>query len=235
MSHKVVTAIITALIVALPSPAVAHADDQPGEGVIQHTIIVYQENISFDHYFGTFGQGSNGIPAGVQLYHTTLDGTQLGPFTPFRLDGTAQATTCDGDHDYGCMIQMADGGAMDQYLQHGNDLTAPNPSPDGPCPSFEMNPPGPALALGDYAGTAGDASAPLQNYWRLASQYTIADNAFSGMYGPSTPGAEWLVAATADTHSDPNPAREVCHAKGGSFRTQPAIPRLRTPATAPAG
>src|SRR6266568_7365412 len=147
--------------VGLTSPALAQGDDGEGDTPIQHTIIVYQENISFDHYFGTFGHGSNGIPAGVQLYHTTPDGTQLGPFTSFRLDGTAQATTCDVDHDYASMIQMADGGAMDQYLQYGNDLTAPNPSADGPCPTFEMNPLGPALALGYYEGTAGDASAPL--------------------------------------------------------------------------
>src|SRR5439155_1705014 len=86
----------------------------------------------------------------------------------FNIHGTAQATTCDVDHDYASMIQMADGGAVDQYLQYGNDLTAPNPSADGPCPTFEMNPLGPALALGYYEGTAGDASAPLQNYWRLA-------------------------------------------------------------------
>jgi len=233
MTHQhVVTGIVTVLIVGLSSPAVAHADDQPGDGVIQHTIIVYQENISFDHYFGTFGQGSNGIPAGVQLYHTTPDGTRLGPFTPFRLDGTAQASTCDVDHDYASMIQMADGGAMDQYLQYGNDLTAPNPSPDGPCPSFEANPLGPALALGYYEGTAGDASAPLQNYWRLASQYTMADNAFSGMYGPSTPGAEWLVAATANTNGDPNPAGDVCNDYGGPFMPQQDIRNLGDEASA---
>src|SRR5439155_1688570 len=85
-------------------------------GDIPRTIIVYQENISFDHYFGTFGQGSSGIPAGAQLFHTTPEGMQLGPFSPFRLDGTTQSSTCDVDHDYGSMIAMADGGAMDHYL-----------------------------------------------------------------------------------------------------------------------
>src|SRR5438128_2829556 len=135
--------------VGMTSPALAQGDEAEGDTPIQHTIIVYQENISFDHYFGTFGQGSAGIPAGAQLFHTTPAGAQLGPFKPFRLDGTTQASTCDVDHDYESMIGMADGGAMDQYLQFGNDLTAPT---TGGCPTFEANPDGPALTLGYYEG-----------------------------------------------------------------------------------
>src|SRR2546426_10119619 len=103
--------------VGMTSPALAQGDEAEGDGLIQHTIIVYQENISFDHYFGTFGHGSAGIPAGVQLFHTTPTGAQLGPYAPVRLDGTAQAATCDVDHEHWDMVEMADGGAMDQYLQ----------------------------------------------------------------------------------------------------------------------
>jgi len=218
--------------VGLTSPALAQGDDGEGDTPIQHTIIVYQENISFDHYFGTFGHGSAGIPAGVQLFHTTPSGTQLGPYAPFRLDGTSQSATCDVDHEYWDMVGMANGGAMDRYLQYGNDLTEPNPSTPGTCPSFETNPAGPALALGYYEGTSGDPSAPLQNYWRLASQYTLADNFFSGMYGPSTPGAQWLVAATANTVGDPNPAGDVCNDYGGPFMPQQDIPNLGAEASA---
>src|SRR5437899_9809385 len=102
--------------VGLMSPALAQGDDGEGDTPIQHTIIVYQENISFDHYFGTFGHGSAGIPAGTQLFHTTPTGAQLSPYAPARLDATTQAATCDVDHEYPDMIRMADGGAMDQYL-----------------------------------------------------------------------------------------------------------------------
>src|SRR2546428_7081795 len=159
MNMRMLKGLGLAILVAIgmPSPVLAHADDE-GDGPIQHTIIVYQENIAFDHYFGTFGHGSSGIPAGAQLFHTTPTGAQLGPFTPYRLDGSTQASTCDAAHDYESMIRMADGGTMDQYLQFGNDLT--EPSPGRPCPTFEANPAGPALTLGYYEGTAGDASAP---------------------------------------------------------------------------
>jgi len=82
------------------------------------------------------------------------------------------------------------------------------------------------LTLGYYEGVAGNSSAPLQNYWRLASQYTLADNVFTGIYGPSTPAAQWLVAATANTVGDPNPAGDVCNDYGGPFMPQQDIPNL---------
>jgi len=230
-SH-VAGAILLGMTMGTPNAALAGDDGQDGDTMIQHTIIVYQENISFDHSFRSFGHGSAGIPTGVQPYHTTPNGAALGAYSPVRLDGTTQATTCDVDHEYWDMIRMADGGAMDQYLQAGNDLTVPNPSTSWSCPSFEANPAGPALALSYYDGTPGEPSAPLQNYWRLASQYTLADNFFTGMYGPSTPGAQWLVAATANTVGDPNPAGDVCNDYGGPFMPQQDIPNLGQQASA---
>ncbi len=221
LSVLVVTACLPVLgdaVHATPSGAAARSP-------VEHTIIVYQENISFDHYFGTYGHGANGIPAGVSLTHTS-SGTTYGPYSPFELDGSSQGTTCDVDHGYTDMIQMADHGAMDQYLQFGNDKTAPNPSSSTDCPSFETSPGGAALALGYYAGSKGDPGAPLQNYWDLASRYTLADNFFQGMYGPSTPGAEWLVAATANTVHDPNPDGDVCDADYAPSMPQQDIPNL---------
>jgi len=199
--------------------------DRGTHSPIKHTIILYQENISFDHYFGTYGHGVNGIPAGVQLTHTSGGGGAFGPYSPSRLSGTTQSFTCDVDHGYTDMIQMADHGTMDKYLQLGNNKTVPNPSSSTTCPSFESNPGGQALALGYYDGTAGDPTAPLQNYWGLAGQYVLADNFFQGVYGPSTPGAEWLVAATNNTVHDPNPVGDVCNDYPASISPQD-IPNL---------
>ena len=200
---------------------------------IKHTIILYQENISFDHYFGTYGHGSNGIPAGSTLTHT--NGTQTwGPYAPTQLLGTTQSRTCDVDHSYTDMIRMVNGGAMDQYLQFGNDKTVGSPATT--CPTFEKAAAAPgtgltALANGYYTGTAGDPNAPLQNYWSLASQYTLADNFFQGVYGPSTPGAEWLVAATNNTPGDPNPFGDICNDYPASISPQ-NIPNLGAEASA---
>ncbi len=222
------------LLAALMLPVTARAEDDQGtHSPIKHTIILFQENISFDHYFGTYGHGANGIPAGVQLTHTSSTGTKYGPYSPTKLDGQTQAYTCDVDHGYADMIQMADHGLMDKYLQYGNNKTVTNPSTSSSasCPTFEANPTGQALALGYYEGKAGDPASPLQNYWSLASQYTLADNFFQGVYGPSTPGAEWMVAATNNTVHDPNPNGDVCNDYPAGIAPQ-NIPNLGAEASA---
>src|SRR6202140_1969721 len=101
--------------------------DRGTHSPIKHTIILYQENISFDHYFGTYGHGSNGIPAGSAL--TYSNGTQTwGPFAPTQLSVPAQNLTCDVDHGYADMIKMANQGTMNMYLQFTNNKIVPNPS-----------------------------------------------------------------------------------------------------------
>ncbi len=134
-----------------------------------------------------------------------------GPYSPQKLSGLTQASTCDVDHGYSDMIKMADHGLMDAFLQFSNDKTVPRVSTSTTCPTFEANPGGQALPLGYYEGVRGDPASPLQNYWSLARKYTLADNFFQGVYGPSTPGAEWLVAATNNTVHDPNPIGDVCN------------------------
>lgn len=240
-----ISGLVLAVLFAL-APAGAAANNGEGDGSggdsartkspVKHTIILYQENISFDHYFGTYGNGSNGIPAGSS--QTYSNGSQTwGPFTPTKLNGTTQNKTCDVDHGYTDMIKMANQGAMNLYLELGNDKILNNPSNNtaASCPKFETVPaPGAgvqALANAYYSGSAGDPTAPLQNYWQLASRYTLADNFFSAMYGPSTPGAEWLVAATSNTVHDPNPIGDTCNDYPASISPQ-SIPNLGQEASA---
>jgi len=227
----------TVAVMLLASASSTRAESDNGtHSPIKHTIILYQENISFDHYFGTYGHGVNGIPAGATLSHA--NGVQTwGPYSPKQLSGVTQSRTCDVDHGYADMIKMANHGAMDQFLQLGNDKTVTNPSSSSAstCPKFEtVAAPGTgltALANSYYTGTAGDPNSPLQNYWALASQYTLADNFFQGVYGPSTPGAQWLVAATNNTPGDPNPIGDICNDYPASISPQ-AIPNLGAEATA---
>src|SRR5258708_21580556 len=126
---------------------------------------------------------------------------------------------------------MVEQGARDGLLAafsppaQGNDKTVTNPSSSSSstCPRFEaLTPPGTgatALANAYYTGTAGDPNAPLQNYWSLASQYTLADNSFQGVYGPPTPAAQYLVAPTNNLPDYPNPNR--CTAQHSHATTRP--------------
>src|ERR1700691_4383951 len=84
---------------------------------IQHLVVIFQENVSFDHYFGTypFASNSEGEPAFYAYPNTPsvngfspaiLSGSATlansangsGASAPFRLD-RSQAATADQDHD----------------------------------------------------------------------------------------------------------------------------------------
>src|SRR5664279_399674 len=84
---------------------------------IQHLVIIFQENVSFDHYFGTYPNATNpqGEPAFNPLPSTPAVNGLIGTLSaanpnlnpangqgatnPFRLD-RSQAATADQDHDY---------------------------------------------------------------------------------------------------------------------------------------
>jgi phospholipase C len=116
---------------------------------IKHVVIIFGENESFDHYFGTYPRAANvaGEPRFVPLPLTppvnglsydllynnpnftnkannnpTLDSIAA---NPFRLDRT-QAVTADQDHDYAPEQQAFDHGRMDLFpLYTGTAGTGP--------------------------------------------------------------------------------------------------------------
>src|SRR5579883_1732569 len=85
---------------------------------IQHIVVIFQENVSFDHYFGTYPNATN--PAGEPAF-TPVPGTPTvnglseilltnnpnlsnpangaGATNPFRLD-RSEAATSDQNHAY---------------------------------------------------------------------------------------------------------------------------------------
>jgi phospholipase C len=84
---------------------------------IKHLVVIFQENISFDHYFGTYPHAMNlpgenpftvspGTPtvnrltAALLTYNPNLNRANgTGATNPFRLS-PAQASTADRDHNY---------------------------------------------------------------------------------------------------------------------------------------
>ena len=93
---------------------------------IKHLVVIFQENVSFDHYFGTYPYATN--PAGEPGFHAakntpTVNGLtqallQDNPNTanPTRLD-RSQALTCDQDHGYTAEQEAFDHGLMDKFVQ----------------------------------------------------------------------------------------------------------------------
>jgi len=71
----------------------AGADDdknmQPTDTPIQHVVVIFQENVSFDHYFATYPQGfraaSEGTPSVNNLLSAGLLGQNPNSTQPFLL------------------------------------------------------------------------------------------------------------------------------------------------------
>ena len=147
---------------------------------IQHLVVIFQENVSFDHYFGTYPVATNpdGEPKFTAAPNTpTVNGLNnalltanpnLNPLNgaaasnPFRLD-RSQAVTNDQDHDYTAEQRAFDAGLMDLFpLDTGSDAKT---------------------VMGYFDGNTVTAE------WNYAQFFAMSDNSYSSTFGPSTPGA----------------------------------------------
>ena len=101
---------------------------------IKHLVVIFQENVSFDHYFATYPVAANppGEPQFVAAPDTPsvngLSGNLLtnnpNLFNPARLD-RSQAITCDMSHEYTGEQAAFDGGLMDKFVQNTGNVSPP--------------------------------------------------------------------------------------------------------------
>jgi len=198
MLASVVTAHAGPAIVGAKAPA-SISDIAPiVDGVktmtpIKHLVIIYDENISFDHYFGTYPNAANVSgepvftpPNKVPTVNNLLTNPSLltsnGNYTnstnganaanPFRLDRT-QAETADQGHSYTPEQQAYDNGAADLFPTYTGSGTS------GGVGAFGTK----GQVMGYFDGNTVTAM------WNYAAHFAMDDNAYTDTYGPSTPGA----------------------------------------------
>jgi phospholipase C len=208
---RVLSLLIAAFVIAGASVAVAQAstggrshrhDGDPGWGgggggsatatPIKHLVVIFQENVSFDHYFGTYPNAAN---TDGQPFHAApgtpsvngLDGALLtdnpNESNPQRLN-PSQAMTCDQDHGYSDEQSAFDHGLMDMFVQKtgaGMTLAQCLAAEGNPAPATGTNP---NYAVMDYYD--GNTVTGLWNY---AQHFSLSDNSYGTNFGPSTPGA----------------------------------------------
>jgi phospholipase C len=187
------------LVGTLPSPAIAAGRSGGSETAtpIKHLVIIFQENVSFDHYFGTYPYATNpkGEPRflpspftpSVNGFSTALLTNNpnasnpvngKGATNPFRLD-RSQAATADQDHDYGPEQAAFDHGLMDAFPF---SVGTAGPPPSG-SPIFATT----GLTMGFYDGNTVTA------FWNYAQRFAMSDNSYGTNFGPSTDGAVNLI------------------------------------------
>lgn len=177
---------------------------------IGHVVVIFQENVSFDHYFATYPVALN--PSGEPRFHaredtpsvnglgTLADGMPQGELltnnpnannpanganalNPFRLD-RSQASTCDQDHNYGPEQMAFDGGLMDLFP------ASVGQGASSFCAAQFAYGKGQGIVMGYFDGNTVTAM------WNYAQHFAMSDNSYGTTFGPSTPGVLNLVAGS---------------------------------------
>jgi len=181
---------------------------------IKHLVVIFQENVSFDHYFATY---PNALNAGGEPTFTAAPGTPaantlqsaglLAPNNPnsvqtFRY-ARSQALTCDQNHGYTAEQKAFDNGKMDKFVQFAEGSSSNSAQY---CPT--------GAVMGYFDGNTVTA------FWNYAQRFAMSDNSFGTTFGPSTPGAlELAQADIAGTYC--GPSSSVYNAPGTCSATTP--------------
>ncbi|MDA8415695.1 MAG: alkaline phosphatase family protein [Betaproteobacteria bacterium] len=166
------------------SPSIQTGANTP----IQHLVILYDENVSFDHYFGTYPYAANpsDSPPFTPLANTPavngfFSATMNSSLSPFRLD-RRQAATADQSHHYRHEQAAFNHGLMDRFVEntgHGY------PNSLGELATART-------VMGFFDGNTVTA------LWNYAQHFTLDDATFTDTFGPSTPGVLELI--SGQTH-----------------------------------
>ncbi|MFC5721957.1 alkaline phosphatase family protein [Streptomyces gamaensis] len=179
-----------------PSVQRAVAAGPPARGSlrdIKHVVLLMQENRSFDHYFGTL-KGVRGfddpkaprLPDGRSVFHQPDAKNPAGYLLPFHLDTHRSSAQAIPSTSHAWEVQHAawNGGRMDRWLPAHR-------AADG--------------ANGPYVmGYHTREDIPFQ--FALAENFTVCDNYFCSVLGPTWPNRLYWMTGTIDpagTHGGP--------------------------------
>jgi phospholipase C len=165
------------------TPKVATLEVKRGDTPLKHLIVIFQENHSFDNYFGTYPHAegfiplpgtpaANGVPSGS--YNLDDQGNRIDAFD-FTMD---ELKTADVRHSYDPMIDAYDNGKMDRFAK--------------------VNGKNGRVAMGRYDYRMVTA------YWQYAQHFAMADNFYQPIFGGSTPAALYLIGAQSGNVDKPN-------------------------------
>jgi phospholipase C len=193
---------------ANPSPNTSGAEPSTATP-IKHVVVIFQENISFDHYFGTYPQASNsdgqrfkaakGTPAVDGLTPATAESlppslrhsdnllfSNPNAAQPQRLDSNATGLGGDAGGQLTCDQDHNYSDEQQSFDEGKMDHfvqsvgTGSGSSPFGtPCNSSQV--------MDYYDGNT------VTGLWNYAQHYAMSDNSFGTTFGPSAPGAINLV------------------------------------------
>ncbi len=180
MAVNLTVAIPGTLMAQPPQSNSSNAKNYETATPIKHLVVVFQENVSFDHYFATYPEAAgfqarkdtptvNGLTEGLIANNPNVD------YPPFLLN-RGQNYTCSQNHDYKSEQQAFDSGLMDMFPEDAAHVCSSTTYPDVAYL-------GPAIVMGYFDGNTVTAQ------WNYAQHFSMNDNNFGTNFGPSTVGA----------------------------------------------
>ncbi len=188
---------------------------------IEHIVVIYAENRSFDHLYGLF-PGAEGIAQATAEQKTQIDhdGTPLPhlppvyehghaskrftatlPNGPFRIDlppinGRMDEVLPSPWHLYYQHIEQINGGRNNRFVAMSNVG---------------------AWAMGYFDGSA-------MKLWKWAQEYTLADHFFQAAFGGSYLNHHWLICACSPMHADAPASTHPQLDANGRLKKKPGSP-----------
>ena len=164
---------------------------------IQHVVVIFDENNSFDHYFATYPNATNppGEPQFTPLPNTpTVNGltpsliaNNPNSTKPFRLD-RGQEALCDNDNHYTDEQNAYHAGLLDKFPESTNGTG---------CPAGSN--------MGYYDGNTVTA------LWNYAQRFAMSDNFFDTEFGTTVMGHLNLISGQTHQTSVSSSAGKVAN------------------------
>jgi phospholipase C len=172
---------------------------------IQHIVVIFDENVSFDHYFATYPHALN--PPDETPFQAREGTPQVNGLTPMLLTrnpnflnvkvnqefavnpmrlGPAQAATADQDHGYTQEQQAFHAGLMDSFPQYTGLASVP------PVVVQQTK----KIVMAYFDGNTVTA------LWNYAQRYAMSDNSYAATFGQSTQGAIELISGQTNGVTD---------------------------------
>ena len=197
VQHAFVRLLLAVVCVLLASCTSALAQEaRRGLDAIEHVVVIYAENRSFDHLFGLF-PSANGIAQATNPTQVDHDGTPLPHLTVWKGDQPDPAFPrqlpnkpfrLDGDPDYRPM-SVPTGSLVHRFYQSQEQINGGRNDK-----SAAISDAG-GLVMGYYDGSS-------LAMWKWAQDYTLADNFFMAAFGGSYLNHMWLICACTPVHKD---------------------------------
>jgi phospholipase C len=214
--------LVSGLALAVAGASALADDHVPTATPIKHVVVIFQENVSFDHYFGTYPKALNlsgetpftasprtpGVNnlvnpldvnhdftplAGVDLLNNNPNSISTNPAAP----NNAKSNGAAASNPF--RLSPSQALTADQGHNESPEESAYNNGRMDGFPAFvgTAGPPpvgigSKALVMGYYDGNTVTA------LWNYAQHFALNDNNYTTQFGPSTPGALNLISGQAN-------------------------------------